>query len=66
MAYTDTIRHDQLPEISFANDQWVRAFGLGAHNALDYFALSPFYDTTCNNEVVKMQGLNLDHLKYDI
>ncbi len=49
------LREDQVSEVSFADDDWIRSYGLGSHNALDYFALSPFYDTTCNNEKVKMQ-----------
>lgn len=56
------VSEDKWSEISFSNEEWIRAFGLGPHNALDYFALSPFYDTSCNNEVVKMQGLSLEHL----
>lgn len=33
---------------------------------MDYFQSStnPFYDRTCNNEIVKMQRLNMEHLKY--
>lgn len=29
--------------------------GLGEHNVLEYFALSPFYDRRSNNEIVRMQ-----------
>ncbi|KAI3651855.1 hypothetical protein MP228_003158 [Amoeboaphelidium protococcarum] len=40
---------------SFRDVAWLQTYGLGAVNALDYFATSQFYDPTCNNEVVKMQ-----------
>ncbi|CAG0915424.1 unnamed protein product [Notodromas monacha] len=37
---------------------------LSALNVLDYFAnhTNPFYDRTCNNEIIKMQRLSLEHL----
>lgn len=32
---------------------------------MDYFqsTTNPFYDRTCNNEIVKMQRLNIEHLR---
>ncbi|EPZ31862.1 MED6-domain-containing protein [Rozella allomycis CSF55] len=44
-------------------------FGLDRNNVLDYFSCSPFYDRTCNNQVLKMQTqyndleTELQHLK---
>ena len=32
-----------------------QTYPLTAATAMDYFALSPFYDRTCVNEVIKMQ-----------
>ena len=38
---------------------------LNPNNILDYFSerSNPFYDRTCNNEIVRMQKLSLEHLK---
>lgn len=44
---------------SFIDPVWLQQWGLGPENALDYFALSPFYDKACNNEQCRMQGVDL-------
>eukprot|EP00904_Undaria_pinnatifida_P002721 jgi/Undpi1/1244/HiC_scaffold_108.g14158.m1 len=44
--------------ISFIDPVWLQQWGLGPENALDYFALSPFYDKACNNEQCRMQGVD--------
>lgn len=45
-----------LAHICFRDGAWIQARGgLGAHNVMEYFSLSQFYDRTCNNEVAKMQ-----------
>lgn len=38
---------------------------LNTSNVMDYFsqASNPFFDRTCNNEIVKMQRLNPDQLQ---
>ncbi|XP_066535285.1 mediator of RNA polymerase II transcription subunit 6 isoform X1 [Hoplias malabaricus] len=53
---------DNLLGISWVDSGWVPILNPG--NVLDYFSerSNPFYDRTCNNEVVKMQRLTLDHL----
>ncbi|XP_063040685.1 mediator of RNA polymerase II transcription subunit 6 isoform X2 [Engraulis encrasicolus] len=53
---------DNLLGISWVDSGWVPILNTG--NVLDYFSerSNPFYDRTCNNEVVKMQRLTLDHL----
>ncbi|CAL8283737.1 unnamed protein product [Lota lota] len=53
---------DNLLGISWVDSGWVPILNPG--NVLDYFSerSNPFYDRTCNNEVVKMQRLTLEHL----
>uniref|UniRef100_A0AAR2JBZ1 Mediator of RNA polymerase II transcription subunit 6 n=1 Tax=Pygocentrus nattereri TaxID=42514 RepID=A0AAR2JBZ1_PYGNA len=53
---------DNLLGVSWVDSGWVPILNPG--NVLDYFSerSNPFYDRTCNNEVVKMQRLTLDHL----
>uniref|UniRef100_A0A671Q7A2 Mediator of RNA polymerase II transcription subunit 6 n=1 Tax=Sinocyclocheilus anshuiensis TaxID=1608454 RepID=A0A671Q7A2_9TELE len=53
---------DNLLGISWVDSGWVPI--LNPSNVLEYFSerSNPFYDRTCNNEVVKMQRLTLDHL----
>lgn len=57
-----TITEDNLLGISWVDSSWIPALNSG--NVLDYFSerSNPFYDRTCNNEVVKMQRLTLEHL----
>uniref|UniRef100_A0A7N8YLF7 Mediator of RNA polymerase II transcription subunit 6 n=1 Tax=Mastacembelus armatus TaxID=205130 RepID=A0A7N8YLF7_9TELE len=55
-------RGNNLLGISWVDSGWVPILNPG--NVLDYFSerSNPFYDRTCNNEVVKMQRLTLEHL----
>ncbi|GMM49272.1 mediator complex subunit [Starmerella bacillaris] len=46
----------QLDEVQWSSPEWVQMFGLRTDNVLEYFALSPFYDRSTNNEVLKMQS----------
>lgn len=43
-------------EICFTDPYWLAQNVLSRSNALEYFSSSPFYDKTCNNEVLKMQS----------
>ena len=55
---------DNLLGISWHDSAWIPI--LNAGNVLDYFSerSNPFYDRTCNNEIVKMQRLSPEQLKY--
>lgn len=48
--------------LSFVDEAWLHAFGLSAENALDYFALSMFYDYTSNNQAIRTQGSSVSQL----
>ncbi|XP_022189819.1 mediator of RNA polymerase II transcription subunit 6 isoform X1 [Nilaparvata lugens] len=55
-----------LPEnplgLSWHDSNWIPI--LNTSNVMEYFSerSNPFYDRTCNNEIVKMQRLSLDQL----
>ncbi|KAK2532256.1 mediator of RNA polymerase II transcription subunit 6 [Columba livia] len=53
---------DNLLGISWVDSSWIPILNNGS--VLDYFSerSNPFYDRTCNNEVVKMQRMTLEHL----
>jgi hypothetical protein len=43
--------------------EWLEHFPLNRWNVLDYFKHSVFYDKSCNNERIAMQGQDLSHLQ---
>lgn len=49
--------------VSWCDSAWIPI--LNPATVMDYFSekSNPFYDRTCNNEIVKMQRMNLDQLK---
>lgn len=50
--------------LSWHDSAWIHI--LNTSNVLDYFSerSNPFFDRTCNNEIVKMQRLSPDQLQY--
>ncbi|CAG2177062.1 unnamed protein product [Oppiella nova] len=48
--------------LSWCDSQWLPV--LNQHNVLEYFSerSNPFYDRTCNNEILKMQRLAIEQL----
>ncbi|KAG2722816.1 hypothetical protein I3760_02G144400 [Carya illinoinensis] len=51
--------------ICFRDQLWLNTYPLDRNLVFDYFALSPFYDWTCNNEQLRMRSihpLDLSHL----
>lgn len=49
--------------VMWCDAQWLSHFPLTEATALHYFSMSQFYDTTCNNELIKMQQLDMALLK---
>ncbi|GAB5359896.1 hypothetical protein AAMO2058_000581400 [Amorphochlora amoebiformis] len=43
-------------------ESWIYFYDLNRMTVLDYFKHSPFYDRTCNNEVVLQQGNSQDRI----
>lgn len=56
------ITNEHLLSISWHDSAWIPH--LGHHNVMDYFSerSNPFYDRTCNNEVLKMQRASPEQL----
>lgn len=53
--------------ICFRDQLWLNSFPLDRNLVFDYFALSPFYDWTCNNEQLRMRSvhpLDISQLSY--
>ena len=42
--------------------QWLTTFGCFKVNALEYFYTSHFYDPECNNQLIRNQGVSVEHL----
>nr|CAG4644322.1 EOG090X0E0D [Lepidurus arcticus] len=55
-------KNDNMLGISWHDSAWIP--NLNAGNIMDYFTerSNPFYDRTCNNEIVKMQRLSMEQL----
>lgn len=47
---------EPLDEVQWRAPEWIQMYGLRTDNVLEYFAQSPFYDRTSNNQVLKMQS----------
>ncbi|KAK9356398.1 MED6 mediator subfamily complex component-domain-containing protein [Lipomyces doorenjongii] len=45
-----------VDELQWRAPEWIQMFGLRTDNVLEYFAQSPFYDRSSNNQVLKMQS----------
>ncbi|KAK4269289.1 hypothetical protein QN277_022469 [Acacia crassicarpa] len=44
--------------ICFRDQLWLNSYPLDRNLVFDYFALSPFYDWTCNNEQLRMRSIH--------
>ncbi|ESQ47732.1 hypothetical protein EUTSA_v10021373mg [Eutrema salsugineum] len=51
-----------MTDICFRDQLWINSYPLDRNYVFDYFALSPFYDITCNNETLRRRSVHpLDH-----
>ncbi|KAI4325698.1 hypothetical protein MLD38_031074 [Melastoma candidum] len=44
--------------ICFRDQLWLNSYPLDRNLVFDYFALSPFYDWSCNNEQLRLRGVH--------
>ncbi|KFK39441.1 hypothetical protein AALP_AA3G245400 [Arabis alpina] len=44
--------------ICFRDQLWINSYPLDCNYIFDYFALSPFYDLTCNNESLRRRSIH--------
>jgi mediator of RNA polymerase II transcription subunit 6 len=58
--------HESMLHLSWHDSAWIPLLNPG--NVLDYFSdrTNPFYDRQCNNELIKMQRLGYEQLRYAI
>ncbi|GAB2293443.1 hypothetical protein Dimus_027642 [Dionaea muscipula] len=47
-----------MTSICFRDQLWLNTYPLDRNLVFDYFALSPFYDWTCNNEQLRMNSIH--------
>ncbi|KAK9451892.1 MED6 mediator subfamily complex component-domain-containing protein [Limtongia smithiae] len=52
---TDQQKQPALDELQWRAPEWLAMYGLRSDTVLEYFAQSPFYDRSSNNQVLKMQ-----------
>ena len=49
---------EDLTDTVWRDEEWLKYYPLTRHTALDYFALSTFYDIGSLNEKARQQGLD--------
>lgn len=62
---TPPVPGTDMTGICFRDQLWLNSYPLDRNLVFDYFALSPFYDWTCNNEQIRMRSihpLDVSHL----
>lgn len=53
---------EQQHHTIFRYTEWLALYPLHIHTCMDYFKHSPYYDKTCNNEIIAIQQLNNNQL----
>lgn len=63
MVATSATDTPDLTGTCWRDDLWLQMYGLLSYaTALDYFAVSPFYDRSSNNEAARQRGMRLEQL----
>ena len=55
---------DDMTGTMWRDPNWLAFFPLNELSALEYFALSPFYDSKSNNEELRRRGEGIERLAY--
>ncbi|KAL5575547.1 hypothetical protein UlMin_017246 [Ulmus minor] len=56
----------EMTGICFRDQLWLNSYPLDRNLVFDYFALSPFYDWTCNNEQLRMKMTGLEYMLNEV
>ena len=57
--HASALQPKKIIDVQYVDIQWLSAYGLTRHNVLEYFYTSPFFDTSSNNQVIRIQGVDL-------
>ncbi|KAL5539508.1 hypothetical protein UlMin_042951 [Ulmus minor] len=52
--------------ICFRDQLWLHSYPLNRNLVIDYFTLFPFYNWTCNNELLRMKMTGLEYMPNEV